>query len=108
MPQPVALPGVSKIVAVGSGKGGVGKTTIAVNLAIALSKLGQRGPPPAPVHGPTGRPTTGDIERDQSCAAWPRRQPPSSLALRPVSSPSRQSDPFVSKAGFRFLTSSLR
>src|SRR3984957_3893821 len=42
MPSPVALPGVSKIVAVGSGKGGVGKTTVAVNLAIALSRLGQR------------------------------------------------------------------
>jgi len=42
MPQPVALPGVSKIVAVGSGKGGVGKTTVAVNLAIALARLGQR------------------------------------------------------------------
>src|ERR1035441_1949438 len=42
MPSPVALPGVSKIVAIGSGKGGVGKTTVAVNLAIALSRLGQR------------------------------------------------------------------
>lgn len=53
MPQPVALPGVSKIVAIGSGKGGVGKTTIAVNLAIALSKLGQRvGLIDADVYGP--------------------------------------------------------
>ena len=53
MPQPVALPGVSKIIAVGSGKGGVGKTTIAVNLAIALSKLGQRvGLIDADVYGP--------------------------------------------------------
>ena len=42
MPAPVALPGVSKIIAIGSGKGGVGKTTVAVNLAIALSRLGQR------------------------------------------------------------------
>src|ERR1700677_1388754 len=42
MPSPGALPGVSKIVAVGSGKGGVGKTTVAVNPALALSKLGQR------------------------------------------------------------------
>src|SRR6202167_1505736 len=42
MPAPVALPGVSKIVAIGSGKCGVGKTTVAVNLAIALSRLGQR------------------------------------------------------------------
>jgi ATP-binding protein involved in chromosome partitioning len=53
MPSPVALPGISKIVAVGSGKGGVGKTTIAVNLAIALSKLGQRvGLLDADVYGP--------------------------------------------------------
>src|ERR1700690_2317125 len=53
MPSPVALPGVSKIVAVGSGKGGVGKTTVAVNLAIALSKLGQRvGLMDAAVYGP--------------------------------------------------------
>jgi len=42
MPSPAALPGVSKIVAIGSGKGGVGKTTVAVNLAIALSRMGQR------------------------------------------------------------------
>ena len=53
MPSPVALPGVSKIIAIGSGKGGVGKTTVAVNLAIALSKLGQRvGLIDADVYGP--------------------------------------------------------
>ena len=53
MPSPVALPGVSKIIAIGSGKGGVGKTTVAVNLAIALSKLGQRvGLMDADVYGP--------------------------------------------------------
>jgi ATP-binding protein involved in chromosome partitioning len=53
MPSPVALPGVAKIVAVGSGKGGVGKTTVAVNLAIALSKLGKRvGLIDADVYGP--------------------------------------------------------
>src|SRR3569833_3370528 len=50
---PVALPGVSKIIAVGSGKGGVGKTMVAVNLAIALSKLGQRvGLIDADIYGP--------------------------------------------------------
>jgi ATP-binding protein involved in chromosome partitioning len=52
-PQPVPLPGVSKIIAIGSGKGGVGKTTVAVNLAIALSKLGHRvGLIDADIYGP--------------------------------------------------------
>src|SRR4029434_4759960 len=34
------LPGVKNIIAVGAGKGGVGKTTVAVNVALALAKCG--------------------------------------------------------------------
>ncbi len=48
------LPGVKNIVAVASGKGGVGKTTVSVNLALALAKTGARiGLLDADVYGPS-------------------------------------------------------
>lgn len=47
------IQGVRNLVAVGSGKGGVGKTTVSVNLSIALAKLGFRiGLLDADVYGP--------------------------------------------------------
>src|SRR5246127_3478404 len=52
-PGPFPLPGVKNIVAVGSGKGGVGKTTVAVNLSVALAKLGYKvGLLDADIYGP--------------------------------------------------------
>jgi len=52
-PSPQPLPGVSSIIAVGSGKGGVGKTTLSVNLAVALAKMGHKvGLLDADVYGP--------------------------------------------------------
>src|SRR5436309_420336 len=53
-PQRVSLPGVQHIVAVASGKGGVGKSTVSANLALALQLSGQRvGLLDADIFGPS-------------------------------------------------------
>ena len=53
MPERQPIPGVKNLVSIASGKGGVGKTTVAVTLALALAKLGNRvGLLDADVYGP--------------------------------------------------------
>jgi ATP-binding protein involved in chromosome partitioning len=66
---PLAVPGVARIIAVASGKGGVGKSTVAANLAVALAREGRRtglldadiyGPSQPRMMGVTGRPASPD------------------------------------------------
>jgi ATP-binding protein involved in chromosome partitioning len=52
-PTPVAYPNLGRIIAISSGKGGVGKSTVAVNLAVALAQKGARvGLMDADIYGP--------------------------------------------------------
>ncbi|WP_370931462.1 Mrp/NBP35 family ATP-binding protein [Bartonella sp. DGB1] len=79
LPTPQALPGVKFIIAVASGKGGVGKSTIAFNLSLALAKQGLKvGLMDADIYGPslpllTGlkqKPAVDDNKRLIPLQAW--------------------------------------
>jgi ATP-binding protein involved in chromosome partitioning len=66
-PQGEILPGVRNVLAVASGKGGVGKSTVAVNLALALRESGATvGVLDADVYGPSLPLLTGVHERPQT------------------------------------------
>jgi ATP-binding protein involved in chromosome partitioning len=59
-----AIPGVRHIIGVGAGKGGVGKSTVAVNLALALARRGLSvGILDADIHGPSVQMLLGITER---------------------------------------------
>ena len=64
---PQAIPGVARIVAIGSGKGGVGKSTLTTNLAVALARAGRRvGVLDADIYGPSQPRMLGVSERPRS------------------------------------------
>jgi ATP-binding protein involved in chromosome partitioning len=78
------IPGVQNIIAIGSGKGGVGKSTVAVNLAITLAKLGYAtGLMDADVYGPNV-PLMMGIQQ-QPHAVGQRIQPLESYGVRLMS-----------------------
>jgi ATP-binding protein involved in chromosome partitioning len=73
------LPGIKNVIAVASGKGGVGKSTVAVNLALALAADGARiGMLDADIYGPSqprmlglsGRPSSKDGKRIEPMEAY--------------------------------------
>lgn len=60
-----ALPGLQNIVAIASGKGGVGKSTVTANLAVTLAKMGFRvGVLDADIYGPS-MPIMFDVENER-------------------------------------------
>ncbi|MBM1219502.1 Mrp/NBP35 family ATP-binding protein [Ponticoccus sp. SC2-23] len=64
---PAPVPGVDRIIAVGSGKGGVGKSTVSTNLAVALAREGRRvGLLDADIYGPSVPRMMGVSERPKS------------------------------------------
>ncbi len=64
LPERQAIPGVARVIAVSSGKGGVGKSTVAVNLACALAQRGLRvGLLDADIYGPNAPTMLGVADR---------------------------------------------
>ncbi len=82
--EAITLPNIKHIVAVASGKGGVGKSTVAANLAVALARQGLRvGLLDADIYGPSVPMLLGNSERAKLASG--RIQPTEAHGIKAVS-----------------------
>jgi ATP-binding protein involved in chromosome partitioning len=112
-PRPPGSPlaGVKHVIAIGSGKGGVGKSTTAVNLAVALVRLGAKvGLMDADIYGPSVPKLLGTNAYPEQDEATGRIRPPEvhglklmSMALLGGDAPAVWRGPMASKAVSQFL-----
>ena len=85
MVDAITPPHVKKVIAVASGKGGVGKSTVSVNLAAAFAKLGQRvGLLDADIYGPSA-PTMLGVDGDPTFDAEKRLNPMEAWGVKVMS-----------------------
>ncbi len=108
-PEGSPLQGVKHIIAVGSGKGGVGKSTVAINLAVALKKFGARvGLLDADIYGPSLPKLLGTREMPQQVGE--RVIPPEVYGIKCMSmgllgeTPAIWRGPMASRAVSQFLS----
>jgi len=80
------LPGVKHVIAVASGKGGVGKSTVAANLAIALARAGHKtGLLDADIYGPSVQMLLGLDEEPQTVEGEKKLQPMEAHGIKAMS-----------------------
>jgi ATP-binding protein involved in chromosome partitioning len=102
--MPRRVPGIRRILAVASGKGGVGKSTVAVNLSLGLVHLGYRvGLLDADVHGPNV-PLMLGVRRRAEALGWEAILP---LASRDVRNTSAERIPALDRYGLKVMSVGL-
>ncbi len=102
--EPKRLSGIRRVLAVASGKGGVGKSTVAVNLSLALAHLGYRvGLLDADVHGPNV-PLMLGVRRRAEARGWEAILP---LASRDPSNAPAERIPALARHGIKVMSVGL-
>src|SRR5688572_13482916 len=107
--QKLSLPGIKQVIAVASGKGGVGKSTVAANLALALAKSGRRiGLMDSDIYGPSVPMMMGLGTVDAQTTSFPLEKYGLKLMSMGFIVPPQQAviwrGPMVHKAVTQFLT----